>query len=95
LPIWVNAPCSEAAANTVIAVVLPVALAAAEDAALAAEDPAPAAWDVAELVGLALDPQAARAPAARPAAVMLEMTVNRRNATSAVAASHVSTTHRD
>jgi hypothetical protein len=63
----------------VIAVVLPVALATAEDAALAAEDAAP---DVAELAEGALDPHAARAPAARPAAVTLEMTVNRRKVTS-------------
>jgi hypothetical protein len=76
----------------VIDVVPAVALAAAEEAALA---PALAALDVLELTGLALDPQAARAPTATPAAVKLEMTVNRRNVTSVVATSHRTTTQSD
>jgi hypothetical protein len=76
----------------VIDVVPAVALAAAEDAALA---PALAALDVLELTGLALDPQAARALTASPAALKLVMTVNRRNVTSVVATSHCTTTQSD
>jgi hypothetical protein len=100
-------PCSEAAANTVIDLaVLADALAAAEDAALAPADAALApadaapaaalaALDVAELTGLPLEPQPASAPTASPATVKLEMTVNRRNVTSVVSTSHVTTTQSD
>src|SRR5580693_242890 len=90
LPIWVNEPCSDAAAKTVIepAPAVPVA----DAAALAAFVPVLAALDVAELAEGLLDPQPARVPAAAPAVMMLVTTVNRRNATSVVARSNRETT---